>query len=137
MGEKPGIAMSLNNLGIVALEQKEYSAARGHFAESLSLAQEIGDQLMVVYDLVGLAAVAVQCGPDDAQRAAHLASAAEAHSTFMGASMEPIIRRLCDGTIETAKAFLGEESFEAAWADGKAAPLEQTIAFALDNAHTD
>lgn len=137
MGDKPGIAMSLNNLGIVAIEQKDYDMAQKYFAEALSLAHEIGDQHTLIYDLVGLAGVAMQIGSDradrqDAQRSARLLSAAATLLAFLGASMEPIIRRMFDRTIELARAFLGEESFDMAWGEGGGMPLEQVLVFALE-----
>ncbi len=138
IGDKPGVAMSLNNLGIVAMEQKDYARADAYFSEALSLANEIGDRHTLIYDLVGLAGVAIQIGSEDeaakdARRAACLASVADAHTTFLGASMEPIIRRMFDRVIEDAKVLLGERSFDAVWAEGQSMPMAQVLVYALGN----
>jgi len=133
MGDKPGIIMSLNNLGVVALEKKDFDAARVRFNESLALAQEIGDNHMIVYDLVGLAGVAARIGlpditPQQAERSVHLAAAADKILTSIGATMEPAIRRQYDKTLEKVRAVLSEQEFNLAWDAGKFMPVDEVLA---------
>jgi hypothetical protein len=44
MGNRLGVANSLNNLGAVAREQGDYPSARAHYEESLGIRREIGDR---------------------------------------------------------------------------------------------
>jgi hypothetical protein len=137
IGDKPGISLSLNNLGIVALEQKDYSSAKRYFMDGLAMEQEIGSQHALLYDLIGLAGVAVNIGSVESnerevQRAVLLASAVETHMTQLGANMEPIIRRLFDGTVAVARSLLGEETFDRLWKEGQSMNMEEAIACARE-----
>lgn len=134
IGDKPGIGTSLNNLGIVLLEQRDYDAANQYFVEGLFLEHEIGAQHALIYDLIGLAAVAMNIGLDGsngrkAQRAVRLASAAEAHRTLIGASLEPIIRRLFERVMKETKTLLGEAAFTQAWEAGRTITVEELLAY--------
>jgi predicted ATPase/transcriptional regulator with XRE-family HTH domain len=42
IGDRSGMAASLNNLGIAAIDQGDYEAARDYLSESLSIARELG-----------------------------------------------------------------------------------------------
>src|SRR5205814_6788569 len=44
LGDKKGIANSLNNLGVMASEQGDYAAARSFLEEGLLLRRELGDK---------------------------------------------------------------------------------------------
>ena len=44
LGDRLGIAASLNNLGNVATIQGDYSAARALYEESLTIKRELGDR---------------------------------------------------------------------------------------------
>jgi predicted ATPase/class 3 adenylate cyclase len=57
LGDKPGIAASLNNLGHVARLQGDYAAARALYEESLASARELGDQESMIVSLNGLGLV--------------------------------------------------------------------------------
>jgi len=137
MGDKNGITISLSNLGFVAVEQQDYIRARALYVESLTQAREMGNKLIVVVNLAGLAGVAVQVGsasavkPERALHATRLAAAAEALLVAIQATMEPPERRNYDHAIAAARAVLGEEAFNAAWAEGQAMSLDDAIALAL------
>ena len=137
MGDKYGISTSLNNLGFLALARHEYTPARGHFIESLQAACEIGDKLLIAYNLSGLASAALPLnaqsppGAACAERAARLAAAAEVLFTAIKGAMEPFVRRQHDSTVVAARAALGAEAFAAAWSEGEAMLLEETVAYAL------
>jgi tetratricopeptide (TPR) repeat protein len=137
MGDKPGIGLSLNNLGIVALEQKEYEAAKEYFLEGLFLEHEIGAQHTLIYDLIGLAGLAMHLGLEEQDekltgRAVRLAAAAESQLTSIGASMEPIIRRLFERVVEESKTTLGEGSFAQAWNEGRTMTIEELLGYAKE-----
>lgn len=134
MGDKPGISLSLNNLGIIALEQKDYAAAKKYFLEGLALEREIGAQHTLIYDLIGLAGLAMQLGLDQAEgeqmrRAVRLAAVAEAQLAVIGASMEPIIRRLFERVVTETKTSLGEVAFTPLWEAARALSIDQVLEY--------
>jgi hypothetical protein len=75
--------------------------------EALLLSRDIGTRELMAAGLESVAWVAAACG--QARRAARLCGAAEA-----------------------MRAALGEEAFAAAWAAGRALPLDEAIALALE-----
>jgi DNA-binding CsgD family transcriptional regulator len=68
------MANVLYRLGEVALDEGAFAEARDRFAESLSVAQEIGDRPRIAYVLEGFASLAVATGAYD--RGRRLAGAA-------------------------------------------------------------
>ena len=58
LGERWGIASSLNNLGNVAYAQGDYAAARMLDQQSLAVQHALGDRRGIAYTLESLAAVA-------------------------------------------------------------------------------
>jgi tetratricopeptide (TPR) repeat protein len=58
LGFKPGVAWSLNDLGIAARRRAEYAAARALFEESLAIARAMGHQWGIACSLAGLGGVA-------------------------------------------------------------------------------
>jgi Tetratricopeptide repeat len=129
LGDKGGIAWSLNRLGHVAREQREYEAARALYEESLAICWELGDKPVVLRDLEGLAAVAVAQG--ESERAARLFGAAEGLREAIGTPRPPAERAEHDRSVAAARAALGEEALAAAWAGGRDLSLEQAVALAL------
>lgn len=69
LGDKWGIANSLNNLGIVAFRNNEYVDARSLYEESLSLWRELGNEGAVALSLSNLGNIAEKLG-DHARAAA-------------------------------------------------------------------
>jgi hypothetical protein len=75
--------------------------------------------------LEGLAEVAM--GQGDPGRAARLFGAAEAVRLAIGAPL-PLIQRVpYEQAVASVRAQLGQEAFEAAWAEGQTMSLEQAI----------
>ena len=135
MRDKPGISVSLNNLGIIALEQKDYAAAKKYFLEGLLLEHEMGAHHTLIYDLIGLAGVSMNAALDhadevEAQRAVRLASAADSHLTRMGATMEPIIRRLFERVVKETMTLLGDDRFARIWEAGQSMTVEELLVYA-------
>ncbi len=62
LGDKCGIAGSLNNLGIVARDQGDYAAARSFGEESLTIRRELGDKHGIASSLCNLGNVASDQG---------------------------------------------------------------------------
>ena len=70
LSDRRGIAGSLNNLGVIAVETGNSAAARAHYEESLALFQELGNRATQGYVLNNLANVALKQGdlPEAIQR---------------------------------------------------------------------
>src|SRR5205807_9482260 len=112
-------------LGMVAHRHGDLGPARALLDESLALFRELGHKLEIARDVEGLAAVAVaqaQC-----ERAARLFGAAEGLREAMGAPLPPADRAEHDRSVAAVRAALVEEAFAAAWAAGRAMPLEEAI----------
>ena len=130
LGDTRGIAMSLVNLAEVVRDQGDYGAARTLRAESLALYRELGDWQGLAYGLQGLAGASATAA--QAARMARLGGAAEVLREAIGAPLSPAERADYERQLAADRAHLDEAAWAAAWAEGRAMPLEQAIAFALD-----
>jgi hypothetical protein len=66
------------------------------------------------------------------QRAACVYGVAEALRDAIGAPLEPSERARYDQSVAAVRAALGGDAFAAAWAAGRAMPLEQALAYASE-----
>jgi non-specific serine/threonine protein kinase len=145
VGDRRGIAMSLNNLGMLAWLRGDLAEACRPLKESLAIRWEIGDKLGIAECLEGLAiATWAQSRGRDAgrpgspatrgqvERGARLFGAAEALREVIGALAPPNEREEVAAELSAARAALGEEAFAAAWREGRALPLEEIVALALE-----
>jgi predicted ATPase len=125
-----GIANSLYCLGLVAYWQDDYGRAQALIEESLLLSRDIGHRELVAAGLECLAWMsAAQNRP---RQAARLGGAAEALREALGVPLWPELRAGHEQAVEAMREVLGEEAFAAAWAEGRAMPLEAVIAHALE-----
>ena len=128
LGDKRGMAISLSNLAYAALYEGRYHEALAPLQESLQLAEELGDKDGIAYRLEGLSVVAVSDG--EAQRAARLLGGADALFEVIGADLDPAERDLHERTVADVHAHLDDETFAAAWAEGRAMSLPDAVAYA-------
>jgi non-specific serine/threonine protein kinase len=129
LGYKGGIAHTLTVLGRIALDQGAYERATACYQESLALRQETGEKEGIATALEGLAAVARMQGQP--VRAARLSGAASSLRTLLGAPLPPTDRPSYEQTVAALRTQLDESTFTAAWAEGQAIPLEETLAEAM------
>ena len=125
------VAWSLHDQGYLASHQGDDDRARACFSESLVLFQEWESMGGIGACLAGLAPVANSHG--QALRAARLLGVVEAIGETIGGIFVPIYAAEYDRTEATTRAALDEQAFAAAWAEGRAMPLEQAIAYALED----
>ena len=71
LGDKWGIAASLNNLGGVAYEQGDFASSRSLHEESLALFRELGDKGNIAFLLVNLGVKALNQGDFASSRSLH------------------------------------------------------------------
>ena len=117
---------------LAELERRE-----GNIAEAAALHREnltlVGqrNRRFVIESLEGLAGVATSLGQHE--RAARLFGAAEAARETWRTPIRPSQLRGHDRDLAAARPGLAEEAFRAAWAEGRAMPLEEAVNFALED----
>ena len=129
MGNTFGTAMTLVNFGALARRRGDPTRAAALYAEGLALRWDQGDKVSIAVCLRGMARTAVLARQH--QRAVRLFAAAEALREAIGAG-EPRGDARAGQALAPARASLGEEAFAAAWAAGRALPLADAVAEALD-----
>jgi tetratricopeptide (TPR) repeat protein len=125
-----GAAGALINLGHVARRQGDLSQAASHYRSALELQASTGMDL--VECLQGLAEVLVRQG--EPERAAHLLGVSAGLQAAPGGAVPAPEVRADDERITAlvrAQARRVSVDFDAAWAAGRALPLEQAVAAAL------
>ena len=128
LGNKPGIARLLCMLGKMACDKGDYGQAGAQLKESLALKQESRRGIASV--LAGFATLTV--ARQQAKLAAQLLGAVEVLREAIGSPpLSPDERTDYEQALVAARTALGEEAFATAWAQGRAMPLEQAIAYAL------
>jgi len=123
-------ADALAHLGTVALREGDYQQSAGLYQQSLALNRVLGNREGIAEDLAGLAEVARLAGQPE--RAGWLLGAVEVVREARNISLPPLRRAEYDRTVEGIRAQLDEAVFAAAWAKGRAMPLEQAIEEALE-----
>jgi hypothetical protein len=117
-----GVGVALSALGRIAHADRDLNAATAHFVEGLRLLVEGGVTRAIPGLLEDLAGVALTWGQVD--RAARLGGAAEALGEAAG-----VVRITADwttGTVDLSELRSGPRT--AAWAEGRALPLEGALA---------
>jgi predicted ATPase len=132
-GDQHGIGISLINLGQAVHAQGDLEAAQTTFCESLELWKTLEGKLGIAYALEGLAAVAGAPGAtvERARHAALLWGAAESVRNEIDARLSPGDRARYEQAVATARGAVPAAEFDAAWAKGRAMPLNEVIEHAL------
>jgi predicted ATPase/Tfp pilus assembly protein PilF len=134
LGDKVGTAVTLDNLGNVEYLLGNYARARAVFEESLLLSHATGARDLVAAGLECLAWTASSYGWR--KQAAQIGGAAAALREALGVPISPEQRTSHDQAVQAMRGALGEEAFAAAWAAGRAMPLDQAISLALSHRST-
>ena len=126
------IAWSLHSLGMVAFCQRDYATARKLQEESLTLRYELVNKRGIAFSLEMFATFAsVQ---EQSVRATILWAAATTLREEVGAPLPFGDRPDHDRQVRQVHAKLGEETFAAAWSEGCAMTLKQSVEYALEKA---
>ena len=125
-------ARVIRRLGEIALEQGDLTQARARLIEGMSAARDLVErgkpQIAAALGAVGgLAAT-----QGHAERALRLASAAAALRARISQPPWPIEAEALARWLASACRTLSEQAQAAAWTEGQAMPLEQAIAYALE-----
>ena len=119
------MAEALCVLGKVESARGDHTLARTLYEDSLAMAQEIGDKELTASGLEGLASVVAMQG--ELALATRLWGTAEALRDAIGAPLQPIERADYEQAVAIAREHLGEETFDSAWAEGRAMTAEQIL----------
>jgi predicted ATPase/DNA-binding CsgD family transcriptional regulator len=133
LGDRWAAAIAVGILGEVALERGDTAAAIAAYAESLDFALAVGDRWSVADALSGFAGVAAAGG-----RAGQAARFLGAVDNLCEAAGRPQVSHHLQQkrALAATRAGLDERAFAAAWATGRALPLEQAVAEAVAMAAT-
>lgn len=123
------IALSLNNLGLVATRQGDFARAVRLHHESLQVYRTGQEVRFIPECLEGLAAAQSALG--QSIHAAILLGASDALRALIGVTVPPIDCSEYERLIAQVRDDL-QDSFQTAWARGRAMSMEQAIDYALD-----
>lgn len=124
-----GLAYTLVCLGEVMQSRCASPRAAELLREAVALFAPLRDLWGLLVCLVRLASVAISTG--DFARTATLLGAAEGVQRRTGSELMPPDQAQHDRDAAATRVALGEVAFEAAWAEGRAMSLEQTVGYAL------
>jgi hypothetical protein len=130
LGHKVMTAAAHEDLARVDRSQGEWAAAEARLRKSLTLLRDAAFLSHIPDMLVSLAGLAAVQG--HAERAARLFGAAEALGEAMEIQRSLSVQSAFEGDITCARTALSEETFAAAWAEGRALSLDQSIDYALE-----
>jgi non-specific serine/threonine protein kinase len=169
LGDRRGIAIALNNLSVIARDQSDWERAAALSRESVEVFKALGDKQGVALSLVTLGAAEYHLGSqveatalhqqsfalfselenrrgiadclevlamlaraqDQPVQAARLFGAAEAALEEIGSSMRPAQNPRYGAYVAEIRDNLGDDRFQAAWAEGRALRPEDAMAAAL------
>ncbi len=117
------------NLGLTLREEGDFEGAREMLEEGLRISRRSGDRFGLAYSILGLACLAVDLG--DWRRAAQLHGVAQAILDQIGQSWLLYYEPLRQVSMDKARAHLGDEEFQRAYAIGRSTGFEECIDLAL------
>jgi predicted ATPase/DNA-binding NarL/FixJ family response regulator len=129
LGDQEGIVVLLGLLGIVALREADVLEARALFREALTIQQDLGGPWHLSMNLAMFASLAATVGQP--VRAVRLAAASAALSETHGTPRIRLIEALLEEKLEAVRQSLDEAVYAAAWAEGRAMSVEESVVEAL------
>jgi len=124
--QNQGTIWAHQSLGETMLAQGKTSLAAAHFTEALESCHDLGETEGEAWCLAGLAGVAAI--NEEPERAAWLWGAAEALREKIGVREAPASRATHERLKSEVRQQLGDEVFNAKWAEGQAASEDEAIA---------
>ncbi|HZD58122.1 MAG TPA: tetratricopeptide repeat protein [Anaerolineales bacterium] len=138
-GEKRITAIIVGSLGEVSEKMGAFDEALNFYTQSLPIAQKLRDYYLAGINLFALASVKVSQGSGtDVEEAIKIFGAAKTLHRKYGARLSGIGNyEEIERKIPSLRESLGEEFFEAAYAEGEAMDFDQAVAFALSQTEFD
>jgi predicted ATPase/transcriptional regulator with XRE-family HTH domain len=128
VGYKGGVSVVFADLGNLERAAGDYRRARQYLFEGVKISRETGTDWCTWRFLCLLGILAIR--EDAVARGVRLLGAGAEGIGFV--TLYPMERADLETGLEGAQRALGEVAFAAAWAEGQAMTLEQTIAYALE-----
>jgi len=122
-------------LGYICLQQTDFGRAHALLVDYAALARQLQDKANSAAALEGLAVLA-SVGGRSLQAARIFAAAHRLREEIGGRLMSLRNRTLIEHAAGTARAQLGEDTWDSAWEAGQAMTADQAIAIALEGART-
>jgi predicted ATPase/DNA-binding winged helix-turn-helix (wHTH) protein len=130
LGDRESIGNAMHNLGAVLCLQGDFSRGRPLLKEALAIWEELANKFRLVSSLDEFACLAWR----EAQpaRAARLWGRAARLREEIGLAESPMEQATIVPYISGARAAIGDDAIESAWAEGRAMALDQVIRELLD-----
>lgn len=116
LGDSSMLAMLLLNSGTLAVVDRDWAAAYGHFARAYEMAERVGSRAVRAASVMGEAWVA--SGTGDPRRGAHLHGLADALFEQMGETPQPTEARLTNSDRRKLRKLLGTEVYDQTFRSG-------------------
>jgi predicted ATPase/class 3 adenylate cyclase len=112
--------------GDLAMSRGRTRDALERYVQSLAYAQRAGNELQVLFDLLGVARALAEAGEDEAT--IEVSAMADAHATELSGPGEAMVGHLLgEGAVDASRRRLGPEREAAAVARGRAVPVAQRV----------
>jgi ATP/maltotriose-dependent transcriptional regulator MalT len=125
VGERGRMAEVFSSQGYISLSQGDYTAAHTLLEESLKIALELDHKWDSALYMEMLAPVAAAQG--EPVRAVWFLSAAQAVREAIGTPLPSLIQPMHEFTLASVRTQLGEQAFDAAWAQGQTMTPEHVL----------
>ena len=120
----------VGNLAVLALLRGRHSDAVGHLREVVAAVEGTTQHEATFFALSTVAVLAAETGDDET--ATQLWGAADAFGRTLGVVLDDAEKALQERAAGTVRARLGDVTFEALWAQGRALSTDRAIAMARD-----
>ena len=130
LGDRLMVASNLITLAGVEFATADFDAARDHVQEAAEMSAEAESPILFAAVFYPLAIIANHDRRH--RRTARLLGAMQMMNDHAGGSAPQVANALFGEPEPDARAALGEEEFDRAWAEGYASTLDEAVAFALD-----
>lgn len=120
---------TLQKLGQLAYRLGQFAEAQMYLMEALNLQQEISDRGGTAVSLYQMGLILNARGQQ--ARAVQLFAASDALVQRLGTPLPPAAQTKCKMELAAARAALGADAFDTAWANGQALPPDEAIILAL------
>jgi len=125
VGDRGSMAQVFFSQGFISLGQGDYAEARTLMEQSLEIASELERKWDMVSYLEGLAAVVAAQG--EPVRAVWFMSSARAGREAIGTPLQSLLQAMHEFTMASVRTQLGEQAFDAAWAEGRTMTPEHIL----------
>jgi non-specific serine/threonine protein kinase len=129
-GQRMAAAWTLSDLGYVLLRQGDLQGARHLWEKNLHKFREANNPIGVVYNVEGLASLAVQQGQP--ARAVRLLAWADATREAIADRRPPVEQADVDRDLAVIRTQLNDATFEAEQAAGRAMTMDEAVVYALN-----